>query len=224
MEEEKKQERPRDARGRFVKRDAAHEITEKEIPRVVNRIADNGEPTEESTHRDDLFSSFVQNVVGAIVGLAIILLVLAAFCGCSAVDKTVYIPVVKTVEVQTVVRDTIVETELVEYYTERETRDTSSYLTNPFAFSQATVTNGTLIHSLGIHPDATVKQKLPVTERIVTIVDSIPYPVPVPGPTEYIEHEPSPIERTLMWAGAISIIAAAAWAVARLKHFLKLKP
>ena len=127
---------------------------------------------------------------------------------------------VKTVEVQTIVRDTIVETELVEYYTERETRDTSSYLTNPFAFSQATVTNGTLTHSLGIHPDATVKQKLPVTERIVTIVDSIPYPVPVPGPTEYIEHEPSPIERTLMWAGAIAIIAAAAWAVVTLKkHF-----
>lgn len=219
-----KQSRPRDSKGRFVKREPAHEINEKKITRVVNRIADQGEPTEKEVHDQDIFALFVQNALGVVVALFVIILIFAAFCGCSAGEKTVYIPVVKTMEVQTIVRDTIVETELVEYYTERETRDTSSYLTNPFAYSQATVTNGTLTHSLGIHPDATVKQKLPVTERIVTIVDSIPYPVPVPGPTEYIEHEPSPIERTLMWAGAIAIIAAAAWAVARLKHFLKLKP
>lgn len=225
MEEKKKQSRPRDAQGRFVKREsAAPTITEKEITRVINRIADGGEPTEESMRMESLFITYLLRVCGAVGVFVLLLFILWLFQGCTTKEKATYIPIVKTVTVETIVHDTIIETELLEYYSERETRDTSSYLTNPFAYSQATVTNGTLTHSLGIHPNATVKQKLPVTERIVTIVDSIPYPVPVPGPTEYIEHKPSPIERTLMWAGAIAIIAAAAWAVARLTHLFKPKP
>lgn len=217
--EEKKQSRPRDERGRFVSREAEHEITDKKVTRVVNRIADNGEPTEEEVHNQDIFVSFVQNALGIIVALFVIILILAVFCGCSPTEKAVYIPVVKTVEVQTMVRDTIVETELIEYYSERETRDTASYLSNPFAYSQATIIGGTLNHTLGIHPGATVTQTFPVTERIVTITDSVPYPVEIVK-TEYIERKPPPIEHTLMWAGAIAIIAAAAWAALTLKrHF-----
>lgn len=216
---ENKQERPRDARGRFVKREDAPEINEKKITRAVNRIADHGEPTEEEIHNEDIFASFVQNAIGVAVALFVLILIFAAFCGCSPKEKAVYIPVVKTVEVQTIVRDTIIETELVEYYSERETRDTASYLTNPFAYSQATIIGGTLTHSLGIHPGATVTQTFPVTERIVTITDSVPYPVEVVK-TEYVDRKPSPIERALMWVGAIAIIAAAAWAVGAIKkHF-----
>lgn len=199
--------RPRDNKGRFIKVEKPEEmiVMEDGGVREFNRVAD-GEPSEEKQHQQDIFVDFLQNTVGAVVFIIIGILILIAFCGCSAKEKAVYIPVVKTVEVHTIVRDTVIETELVEYYSERETRDTASYLTNPFAYSQATIIDGTLTHSLGIHPGATVAQTFPIPERTITIVDSIPYPVPVPGPTEYIEHKPSAIERFLLWVGAFAVI------------------
>ena len=209
--EKKNDTRPRDARGRFVKREATaptHVITEKEITRIINRIADGGEPTEESMRMESLFITYLLRGCVAIGIFVLLLFILWLFQGCTTKEKTTYIPVVKTVTIETVVHDTIIETELLEYYSERETRDTSSYLTNPFAYSQATITGGTLSHTLGIHPDATVKRPVQIVER--TFIDSIPYPVPIPGPTEYIEHKPSLVERILMWIGAIATIAASA--------------
>lgn len=222
--EEKKQSRPRDERGRFIKKSDAEALQEKKLAeqeylRTYNRVADGEEPSAEKVHEEDIIKEFFTRVVVALGAFIVLLLAMWLFQGCDTKEKAVYIPVVKTVEVQTTVRDTIIETELVEYYSERETRDTASYLTNPFAYSQATIIGGTLTHSLGIHPGAAVTQTFPVTERIVTITDSVPYPVEVVK-TEYIERKPSPIERTLMWAGAIAIIAAAAWAALTLKrHF-----
>lgn len=220
--EEKKQSRPRDERGRFIKKADAEaalekELTNQEYLRTYNLVADGEEPSEEKVREEDIIKEFVTRAVVALGAFIVLLLAMWLLQGCSSQEKATYIPVVRTIEVQTIVRDTIIETELVEYYSERETRDTASYLTNPFAYSQATVTNGTLTHSLGIHPDATVKRPVQIVERVVR--DSVPYAVPVPGPTEYVEIGPSPFERALMGIGAITLVLAAAWAALRLKRF-----
>ena len=82
----------------------------------------------------------------------------------------------------------------------------TSTLSNQYATSTATVSDGVLTHTLDTKPDAEVEVEASIPKRTITIVDSIPYPVPVPGPTEYVEHKPSAIERFLLWVGVFAVI------------------
>lgn len=127
---------------------------------------------------------------------------LSALMACKPIEKVVYVPTVH--EVETIVSDTIVEVRIPEHYAERETLDTLSELSNPFAYSRARVSQGKLTHSLGIYPTATVKGKVQYIETIIR--DTIGYPVEV----EVIREVREPLrwwQRSLMWVGALSILS-----------------
>ena len=200
-----KSQRLRDSRGRFVK--VEKKVTD-ESPRTFNSVAEHGEPSEENVHKRDIFIDFLQHAIGAIVGLFIIILILIAFCGCTPQEKikTVYVPQVRVVNVETTVHDTIFKAPLEQSHQERVTNDTTSTLSNQYVTSTATVSDGVLTHTLDTKPDAEVEVEAWIPKRTITMVDSIPYPVPVPGPTEYIEHKPSAIERFLLWVGVFAVI------------------
>lgn len=135
---------------------------------------------------------------------------LSALMACKPMEKVAYVPAIHDVE--TIIRDTIVDVRIPEHYAERETRDTLSELSNPFAYSRAMVSNGTLTHTLGIHPTATVKEKVVYTETIVH--DSIPYPVEVPV---YVD-KPMPVwEQSLIGGCAIILLIVVGCTLDKLK-------
>lgn len=84
--------------------------------------------------------------------------------------KTRYVPVeIKTTETVEV-HDTTITERLVPYKDSTATRDTTSFLSNPYAYSWAGYSDGILQHSLGIWPNAvlivTVPHYMTVTKRI----------------------------------------------------------
>ncbi len=202
--------RPRDSRGRFIKVEKPEEkiVMEDGGVREFNRVAEHGEPSEEKQHQTDIFVDFLQNAIGAVVFIIIGILILFAFCGCAPQEKvkTVYVPQVRVVNIETIVTDTIFKAPLEQSHQERVTNDTTSTLSNQYVTSTATVSDGVLTHTLDTKPDAEVEVEASIPKSTITIVDSIPYPVPVPGPTEYIEHKPSAIERFLLWVGVFAVI------------------
>ena len=117
--------------------------------------------------------------------------------------KTAEVVEVQTIHtIEKVVRDTIVEVRIPEHYAERETLDTLSELSNPFAYSRASVSGGRLTHSLGIRPEATIRERVQVVETIVR--DTIVKPVEV----EVIREVDKPLrgwQRSLMWVGVAAI-------------------
>lgn len=133
------------------------------------------------------------------------LLWVALMMGCKPAERVVYVPEVHTVTTEVVTHDTVIVTAIPEHYAERETLDTLSELSNPFAFSRAEVSCGKLTHSLGIHPTAEVSQRVIVEEKVVTIRDSIPYRVEVPV---YIEKPLEWWQVSLMWIGVVAIVVA----------------
>lgn len=205
-----KSPRLRDSRGRFIKVEKPEEriVMEDGGVRDFNRVAEHGEPSEEKQHQQDIFVDFLQNAIGAVVFIIIAMLILFAFCGCAPQEKikTVYVPQVRVVNVETTVHDTVFKAPLEQSHQERVTNDTTSTLSNQYATSTATVSDGVLTHTLDTKPDAEVEVEASIPKRTITMVDSIPYPVPVPGPTEYIEHKPSAIERFLLWVGVFAVI------------------
>ena len=203
--------RPRDARGRFIKAEPAkHEITEKELTRMINKIADGDEPTLESVHDERLMREFIIRAIVTIVSFAVIVLCMWLFQGCTPQKEIVYVPSVKTVTVETIVHDTIIETKLDEQYAERETRDTTSHLSNKYAYSDASISGGVLHHTLGIHPGASVQKEVQTKTEIITLIDSIPYPVEVKE-IEYVERKLNFIEKFLMGIGVIALLGLALW-------------
>lgn len=98
---------------------------------------------------------------------ALIILLASATVSCRSVK---YVPV-ETVRVDsTVVRDTVMDVRLVPYRDSVATRDTTSFLSNPYAYSWARWSGGLLQHSLGIRPLATTQVKVPYfIDRYVTI-------------------------------------------------------
>lgn len=92
-----------------------------------------------------------------------------------------YIPMKETVTetITETVTDTIKEVQLVPYFNERETRQDSSTLTNPYAYSFASWDGETLHHTLGIWPTAKADATLPVKERVVEKVVEKPVEVKV---------------------------------------------
>ena len=136
---------------------------------------------------------------------------ISALMACKPVEKVVYVPEVHTVTTEVVTHDTVIVTAIPEHYAERETLDTLSELTNPFAYSRAEVSQGRLTHSLGTHGELPTSVR--IEEKIITIRDSIPYPVEV----EVIREVSEPLkwwQRSLMWIG-VAAIAVASVAVYR---------
>jgi hypothetical protein len=129
-------------------------------------------------------------------------------------EKVVYVPEVHTVTTEVVTRDTVIVTAIPEHYAERETLDTLSELTNPFAYSRAEVSRGKLTHSLGIYPTAEVSQRVIVEEKIITIRDTIPYRVEVPV---YIDNPIHVRQQSLIGAFLIFILFVVGWMLARLR-------
>lgn len=74
-------------------------------------------------------------------------------------------------------RDTVITVRIPDGYAERVTTDTVSDLYTPFAHSRAEVSGGILSHSLGTHGELPTSVR--VEEKIITMVDSIAYPVEV---------------------------------------------
>lgn len=201
--------RPRDSRGRFIKVTQPEEkiVMEDGGVRDFNRVAEHGEPSEEKQHQKDMFVDFLQHAVGAIVGLFIIILIFAAFCGCAPQEKikTVYVPQVRVVNVETFIHDTIFKAPLEQSHQERVTNDTTSTLSNQYATSTATVSDGVLTHTLDTKPDAEVYVPVQYVDRIITKIDSISYPVEVEKVVE-VERKPPDIERFLLWVGVFAVI------------------
>lgn len=128
---------------------------------------------------------------------------LSALMACKPMEKVVYVPEVHTVTTEVVTHDTVIVTAIPEHYAERETLDTLSELSNPFAYSRAVVSQGKLTHSLGTHGELPTSVR--IEEKIITIRDTIPYRVEVPV---YIEKEIRGWRLWVFYAGVLAIITA----------------
>lgn len=138
---------------------------------------------------------------------------LSALMACKPVEKVVYVPKVQNVVTTVKVRDTVISVRIPDNYAERETIDTLSVITLPFAESRAVVSQGRLTHSLGTRGELPTSVR--IEEKTITIRDSIPYPVEV----EVIREVAKPIrwwQRSLMWIGVAAIAVASAAAYRRL--------
>lgn len=92
--------------------------------------------------------------------------------------KTKQIPVFveRVVKDSIVVRDTIQEVLLEPYYEEISTKDTVSYLTNKYAYSEAKINNNELYHNLGIWQTPIGIKTIKLTEYKL-IKEPVPYEV-----------------------------------------------
>lgn len=208
--------RPRDSRGRFIKVEKPEEkiVMEDGGVRDFNRVAEHGELNEEKQHQQDVIVEFIQRAVGAIVGIFIVLLILLAFCGCASQEKvkTVYVPQVRVVNIETFIHDTIFKAPLEQSHQERVTNDTTSTLSNQYATSTATVSDGVLTHTLDTKPDAEVEVPVQYVDRIITKIDSISYPVEVEKIVE-VERKLTFFEQLLMRVGGLALIALLLWGI-----------
>lgn len=85
-------------------------------------------------------------------------------------QSTKYIPV-ESVRIDSVsIKDTIFEVKLIPYKDSVSTKDSTSFLSNNYAYSWARYNNGVLQHSLGIWPFAVTTIKVPYfMERYIYI-------------------------------------------------------
>lgn len=133
---------------------------------------------------------------------------LSALLACEPVEKVVYVPKVHNVVTTIYAHDTVVVVDVPDTYAERVTTDTVSELSTPFAYSRAEVSGGRLSHSLGTHGELPTSVR--IEERVVTVTDSIAYPVEV----EVIREVPRKRgwwETSLLWVGGITILSVAAY-------------
>lgn len=215
--------RQRDARGRFIKKDApgqpvnGHQADENDrehqVMQAYNRIADGGEPvTEESVYRRELWMKRTLHVLF----ILFLLFMAFLFVGCKTKRVVEYRTVEKKVTETVTVVDTLIEVQLVPYKETVSVPDSTSHLENPYAYSDASLQGGVLHHSLGIKPQNPIPVKIQTVE--VVRMDSIPYPVP--GPTEYIERSYNTMEKILMGTGLLSIGGAAVFVISKIKKMV----
>lgn len=134
--------------------------------------------------------------IGALIGLSLMAIALSLS---SCKTRTVYMPFETKVVDSIIYHDTTFQEKLIPYKDSISTRDTTSFLSNPYAYSFAGWENGILHHSLGIYPFATVTIKIPYfVEKIRHIETPKPYPV---------ERELSWWEKTKMDIGGYAIVA-----------------
>lgn len=191
-------------------------LTEDPYIRAYNRIADHRyiSMMEEALGTENLswwmrFSTLLLQVVT--IGLLVAVLFLLA--GCSSKREVKYIPVEKKVTEIVTVRDTLVKVVLQPFKDSISLhpvtgKDTLSYLETPYAYSHASWSGGMLHHSLGTKPGTTAEGNIKIRE--VMRIDSIPYPVPVPGETIYI-NKLYWWQKLLMWCGVAALAGALLW-------------
>lgn len=142
------------------------------------------------------------------------------FTGCRATRITTNTVEHDSVRVEVVERvryiiDTV-EIKVPYYYKERETRDTMSFLDNPFAISSASINEGVLYHSLQTVPQIfRVEFKKPTVRR-----DSIVYKYIYRDVQVEVEKELSWLQRMQLKAfwwllGVVVIIILIRWAGGR---------
>lgn len=215
--------RQRDARGRFIKKDApqqpvnSHQVDENDrehqVMQAYNRIADGGEPvTEESLYRRELWMKRTLHALFVVFILFLAFLLV----GCKTKRVVEYRTVEKKVTETVTVVDTLIEVQLVPYKETVSVPDSTSHLENPYAYSDAFLRDGVLHHSLGIKPQNPLF--FPAQMKFMHIHDSIPYPVP--GPTQYVERSYNTIEKILMGAGLLSIGGAVVLVISKVKKFV----
>lgn len=145
--------------------------------RIWNRIADHGsvcgsgfDPQNDPDDRKKMWL--------LLLAAAMFVLMSLFFGSCT---RKVYVPVERKTTVVETYHDTVVEVRIRKVHdtvtVEAEGKDTSSYLHNSHSYSHATWKGGKLGHSLGVFPDAKVKDT--VRTRVVHVIDSVPYPVVV---------------------------------------------
>lgn len=99
--------------------------------------------------------------------LLFVLAVLSLLAGCRQVR---YVPVETVLTDSTVIRDTVMDVRLVPYRDSVAVNDTSSFLSNPYAWSWAVWSGGVLHHSLVVWPGGSIRVKVPYfIDRIVRI-------------------------------------------------------
>lgn len=100
--------------------------------------------------------NYIKIIIVGIIGL---------FISCSPIK---YIPVETITETTTTLHDTIIKTKLVPYSDSIITKDTISFLSNDYAKSMASYSEGYLTHTLSITPsDIEVKVSFPtITKKI----------------------------------------------------------
>lgn len=81
-----------------------------------------------------------------------------------------YVPVERTVTDSIVYHDTVVSERLVPYRDSVVVRDTTSFLSNPYAYSRATFSGGTMTHVLGIWPLAKIDLSVPSYAEHIRII------------------------------------------------------
>lgn len=211
--------RERDARGRFVKRKPSHEAHNDEndfhheMLRTYNRLADGGkEYTIEDARRRVIWQQW------SLRGLFLVFLIFLGWLlvGCGTKRVVEYIPVEKKTVETVVLKDTVLEVQLVPYKDSIAVRDTASYLENPYAYSRAQWKGGLLKHSLGIFPLKPFPYSVQMPIKVIR--DSIPYPVP--GPVQYVERSLSPVEKGLMGVGILTIGGGIVFGVFKLRSLL----
>lgn len=90
----------------------------------------------------------------------------------NACTSTKYVPVETKVTETVEVHDTTITEKLVTYRDSVAVRDTSSFLSNPYAYSWAVWNNGILHHSLGIWPNAVLIIKVPQYSTITKTIQT----------------------------------------------------
>lgn len=145
--------------------------------------------------------------------VAVSAIIAVALTSCKPVEKVVYVPKVHNVVTKIYAHDTTIVVRIPENYVEVTSLDTLSVLTLPFAESRAVVSGGRLTHSLGTHGELPTSVR--IEERVVTVTDSIPYPVEVPV---YVDKELRWWQRSLMWAGVVAIVVASVAAYKKIKR------
>lgn len=141
---------------------------------------------------------------------------IAALLACHPME-VVFVPEVHVQTKEVVMRDTVITVRIPDGYAERVTTDTVSDLYTPFAHSRAEVSGGILSHSLGTHGELPTSVR--IEEKIITMVDSIPYPVEV----EVIREVAKPLRwwhRSLMWIGVAAIAVASVGLYRKIKRLI----
>lgn len=134
-----------------------------------------GQRVKSCISKDNAMKELRNLLFWASVGLLAMLLVFV-FASCRT--RTVYVPVETKVLDSIVYHDTTFQEKLIPYKDSVSTRDTVSFLHNPYAYSYASWNKGILNHSLGIYPQSTVTVKIPYfIEKIRRIEVPKPYPV-----------------------------------------------
>ena len=156
-------------------------------------ITDNQRKSSMNIHE---FKEYSRLGIGTLIGLSLMAIALSLS---SCKTRTVYMPFETKVVDSVIYHDTAFQEKLIPYKDSISTRDTTSFLSNPYAYSYAGLKDGFLYHSLGIYPFATVRINVPYfVEKIRRIETPKPYPV---------ERELSWWEKTKMDIGGYAIVA-----------------